>query len=293
MTEFEMKYASEGAITGLSTGLKDLDYYTDGLHPGEMTVIAAYPSFGKTSLAMNIAENVALNLNKAVGVFSMEMTSVSLVKRCICSIAKVNSRAVSAGNILESDFPKLVGAAGKLSGSPIYLNDESDLSISKLRAKARRMRQKYQVSLIIIDYLQLMNANGGARKMENRQQEIADISNGIKGMAKELGVPVLVLSQLTETQNGPRLRGSADIGQDADGVWLLQPPKKKVGEVVETEDFSPIDLWIQKQRNGPRNVVVKLLFQKKFTRFEAAVKSPVQDESQYTAPEETQGQFPD
>jgi replicative DNA helicase len=280
LSEIERKYESGGAITGLATGLIDLDKYTDGLHPGEMTVLAAYPSIGKTSLAMNIAENIVLSLKQPVGVFSMEMTSVALVKRCLCSNARVNVREVVDGRMAESDFPRLTSAAGRIANAAIYFDDEGDLSIFKLRAKARRMWQKHGVKLIIIDYLQLMNASGGSRKVENRQQEIADISNGIKCMAKELNVPVLALSQLTETTNGPRLRGSADIGQDADGVWMLQSPKEKT-DIKETAEVAPINLWIQKQRNGPRNVVVRLVFLKTFTRFESVSRVAEEDVPNY------------
>ena len=269
ISEIEVKWQSKGAITGLGTGFPDLDAYTDGLHPGEITILAAFPSVGKTSLAMNIAENIVLNLNQPVGVFSLEMTSVSLVKRVLCSYARVNVRGAIGGQMNESDFPKLAGAAGRLSNAKLYLDDSTDTSIYQLRAKARRMVQQYGIKLIIVDYLQMLNANGGNRKLENRQQEVADISNGLKSMSKELGLPVLALSQLTETQGGPRLRGSGDILQDADGVWMLEIPKTKTGEIQETPEVSPIELWIRKQRNGPRNVCVKLIFQKQFTRFES------------------------
>lgn len=267
--EIEKKFESKGAITGLATGFADLDSYTDGLHPGEMTILCAFPSVGKTALAMNIAENVVLNQEQPVGVFSMEMTSVSLVKRALCSTARVNLRGVIGGQLGDTDFPKLTSAAGRWSKAKIYFDDESDLSIFRLRAKARRMVQQFGVKLIVVDYLQLMNAAGGNRKLESRNQEVADISNGLKAMSKELNIPVLALSQLTETANGPRLRGSADILQDADGVWMLDFPKSKEGEIAETPEVAPIDLWIRKQRNGPRNVCVKLAFMKIFTRFES------------------------
>lgn len=268
MTEIQAKAESNGALTGLATGFLDLDYYTDGLQPGDMTVIAAYPSTGKTALAINIAENVVLNLGLPVGVFSLEMTSVALVKRCLCSTARVNLRDVGAGDLVESDLPKLIMAASRLSRASIYFDDTSDLSIYELRGKARRMWQQYGIKLFVVDYLQLLNASGGPRKIENRQQEVADISSGIKNMAKELGVPVLVLSQLNDDG---KLRESRAIGQDADGVWMLE----------EKDDEHK--LWIRKQRNGPRNVCVNLTFLKEFTRFESAAK--VSDEDMPPQPE--------
>lgn len=269
LEEIEEKFRNKGAISGLSTGFIDLDRLTDGLQKGDMIVLAAFPSMGKTSLAMNIAENVVLNLKRPVGVFSLEMTSVSLVKRALCSSARVNARSVIDGFAGDDDFNKISTAAARFSAAKIYFDDATDTSIYQLRAKARRMVQQYGVEFIVVDYLQLLNASGGSRKVESRNQEVADISNGIKAMAKELNIPVLALSQLTETQQGPRLRGSADILADSDNVWMLEPPKTREGEIEETPLVSPVDLWIRKQRNGPRNVCVKLAFMKGWTRFES------------------------
>src|SRR5256886_141872 len=163
-------------LTGIGTGFVDLDKMTSGLHEGEMIVIAARPSTGKTSLAMNIAEHVAVDDRLPVGVFSLEMTADSLVLRLLCSRAKVNLKDIRSGFLVERDFPKITSAAGQLAGAPLYIDDTSGLSILQLRAKARRMAQQYGIRLFVIDYLQQMHST--SRKIDNRQQEIADISNG-------------------------------------------------------------------------------------------------------------------
>src|SRR5438093_3506030 len=250
----------QGMLTGLGTGFIDLDKMTSGLHGGEMLVIAARPSMGKTSLAMNIAEAVAIDQHQPVGVFSLEMTAESLVLRMLCSRARVNLRNIRDGFLAERDFPKLTGSAGKLANSPLFIDDSSALSILQLRAKARRMYQQYGIKLFVIDYLQLLHST--ARRAENRQQEIADISSGIKALAKELNVPIIVLSQLNrelerEKNRKPRLsdlRESGAIEQDADVVGLLYKPSsgddEDSGNAVE-EDAIAVNLLIAKQRNGP------------------------------------------
>jgi replicative DNA helicase len=276
----------QGALTGVGTGFADLDKMTSGLHGGEMVVIAARPSMGKTSLAMNIAEHVAIEQRLPVGVFSLEMTSESLVLRMLCSRSRVNLRNVREGFLAERDFPKLTGAAGKLANAPLFIDDSSSLSILQLRAKARRMAQQYGIRLFVVDYLQLLHST--SRRAENRQQEIADISSGIKALAKELGVPVIVLSQLNreiEREKGrpPRLsdlRESGAIEQDADVVGLLYRPKSG-GEDEDSgggaeEDALPVNLLIAKQRNGPTGDV-NLTFLKSYTRFESAAKVSDED----------------
>src|SRR5580692_10271915 len=232
ITKIEEYHANQGMLTGISTGFTDFDKMTTGLHPGEMIVVAARPSMGKTSLAMNIAEHVALEMKIPVGVFSLEMTSESLVLRMLCSRSRVNLRNVREGFLAERDFPKLTGAAGKLTSAPLFIDDTSGMSILQLRAKARRMYQQYGIKLFVIDYLQLLHST--ARRAENRQQEIADISNGIKSLAKELDVPVIVLSQLNrelekDKSRKPQLsdlRESGSIEQDADLVGLLYKPQR-------------------------------------------------------------------
>ena len=192
----------QGTLTGIGTGFTDLDKLTTGLHGGEMIVIAARPSVGKTSLAMNIAEHVAIEQRLPVGVFSLEMTADSLVLRMLCSRARVNLRNVREGFLAERDFPRLTGSAGKLATAPLFIDDSSSLSILQMRAKARRMHQQYGIRLFVINYLQLLHSP--SRRAENRQQEIAEISSGIKALAKELNVPMIVLSQLNRESSVKR-----------------------------------------------------------------------------------------
>ena len=282
----------QGTLTGLATGFVDLDKLTNGLHGGEMIVIAARPSVGKTSLAMNIAEHVALEEKFPVGVFSLEMTAQSLVLRMLCSRSRVNLRNVQGGFLVERDFPKMTQAAGQLAAAPLFIDDSSALSILQLRAKARRMFQQYGIKLFVIDYLQLLHST--SRRAENRQQEIADISNGIKALSKELDVPVIVLSQLNrevEREKGrpPRLsdlRESGSIEQDADVVGLLYRPKQADDDDANAEqsenDALPVNLLIAKQRNGPAGEDVHLTFLKSLTRFESAAKISESDVPQHS-----------
>jgi replicative DNA helicase len=282
ITTIEEYHQRQGMLTGVPTGFSDLDKMTSGLHPGEMVVIAARPSMGKTSLAMNIAEHVAIDQKIPVGVFSLEMTSESLVLRMLCSRSRVNLRNIRDGFLAERDFPKLTGSAGKLANAPLFIDDSSGLSILQLRAKARRMHQQHGIKLFVIDYLQLLHST--ARRAENRQQEIADISNGIKSLAKELEVPIIVLSQLNremekDKNRKPRmsdLRESGSIEQDADLIGLLYKPSSGDDDdnptnAGETEDAVAVNLLIAKQRNGPTGDV-NLTFLRSFTRFENAAK---------------------
>ena len=281
----EKFHQGQGMLTGVGTGFADFDKLTSGLQAGDMIVIAARPSMGKTSLAMNIVEHVAVDLRLPVGVFSLEMTAESLVLRMLCSRARVNLRNVREGFLAERDFPKLTGAAAKLAGAPMFIDDSPGLSILQLRASARRMWQQYGIKLFVIDYLQLLNST--SRRAENRQQEIADISNGIKALAKELQVPVIVLSQLNrelekDKSRKPRLsdlRESGAIEQDADLVGLLYKPNNsddEDGAAGQEMDAAPVNLLIAKQRNGPTGDV-NLTFLKGYTRFENAAKVSAED----------------
>jgi replicative DNA helicase len=277
----------KGALTGLGTGFVDLDRLTSGLHGGEMIVVAARPSMGKTALAMNVAEHAAVELNQPVAVFSLEMTAESLVLRVLCSMARVNLRLLREGFMVEADFAKLRTATGKLSGAPLIIDDSPALSILQLRARARRLWQQFGIKLFIVDYLQLLHST--ARRAElNRQQEIAEISRGIKALAKELNVPVLVCSQLNreperrEAGAKPRLsdlRESGAIEQDADVVGLLYKPgggDDEDGAPKAESDVVPTNLVIAKQRNGPTGDV-ELTFFRGFTRFESASKIGPED----------------
>jgi replicative DNA helicase len=277
-------FSRKGALSGIGTGFMDLDRMTDGLHGSEMIVIAARPSMGKTSLAMNIAEHVAIEQKLPVAVFSLEMSAESLVLRMMCSLARVNLRTIRDGFMSEADFPKLTSAAGKLSNSKLFIDDSAGLSILQLRARARRLWQQHDIKLFVIDYLQLLHSTG-RRSQENRQQEIADISSGIKALAKELKVPVIVLSQLNrelekDKSRKPRmsdLRESGSIEQDADLVGLLYKPNANDEEDAPEEgDGVPVNLLIAKQRNGPTGDV-HLTFLKPYTRFESAAKVSDED----------------
>lgn len=268
---------NQGILTGISTGFMDLDRMTSGMKGGEMIVIAARPSMGKTSLAMNIAESVAVDQKLPVGVFSLEMTEDQLIERAICSRARVNIRNVRERFLAERDFPKLTTSAGRIGAAPLYIDDSSGLSIMELRARARRMWQLYGIKLFVIDYLQLMHST--ARKAHNRQQEIGDISRGCKALAKDLNVPVVVLAQLNrelekDKNRKPRLsdlRESGDIEQDGDLIGLLYKPATEDDDDGREQEAIPVNLLIAKQRSGPCGDVF-LTFLKSYTRFESAAK---------------------
>lgn len=293
----EEYHQNQGQLTGIGTGFNDFDRLTMGMHGGEMIVIAARPSLGKTSLALNITDHVAVNMNIPVGVFSLEMTSAALMMRLLCSRARVNLHMVSGGRLDEHrDFPRITGASARISQAPIHIDDTSGLSILQLRAKARRMHQRFGVRLFVIDYLQLLHST--SRKADNRQQEISDISCGIKGLAKELNAPVFVLAQLNrdverEKNRKPRLsdlRESGSIEQDADTVGLLYRQKVQDEEEDDTADAVQINLLIAKQRNGPAGIDIPLTFLKSFTRFESAARiqdvDVPEDHQQQTMPYE-------
>jgi replicative DNA helicase len=270
--------ANRGAITGLPTGFASLDRMTNGLHEGEMVVIAARPSMGKTALAMNIAENIAIDSGKAVAVFSLEMSAQQLVQRIICSRARVNGKALRDGFINNATMASLSATATTLSKAKMFIDDTPGLSILELRAKARRLRNREKIELVVIDYLQLLRSNS-RRAQENRQIEIQEISYGIKALAKELKIPVIVLAQLNrnpEQRTGagagrPRLsdlRESGTIEQDADVVGLLIREKYYAeDDEAKKEAAGKATLIIAKQRNGPTGDV-PLTFLEEFTRFE-------------------------
>ncbi|HWM23280.1 MAG TPA: replicative DNA helicase [Chthoniobacterales bacterium] len=271
----EALYERKGGITGISTGFSELDRLTSGLHPGEMIVIAARPSMGKTALAMNIAEHVAINEKLPLAVFSLEMSSQQLIQRLLCSRARVNLQKVRDGFLSDRDFPSLTSAASKLAEARIFIDDSPGLSILELRAKARRLRAKEEIQLIVVDYLQLLRSTT-RRAQDNRQLEISEISAGLKGLAKELKIPIIVIAQLNrqpEARTGgkPRLsdlRESGSIEQDADLVGLLVRPEiYEEDEDARAEKAGEAELIIAKQRNGPVGEIA-LTFLKEFTRFE-------------------------
>ncbi len=274
-------------ISGIPTGFRDLDALTMGFHKGDMIVLAARPSMGKTSLAMNIAENIALgevsdHQARPVAIFSLEMSREQLVMRMLCSQARVPSRDISKGFIDNRVHSELVGAADRLSRAPIFLDDTAGLDIAQLRGRARQLRKKHAIEFIIIDYLQMLRSHLG--RSESRQQEIADVSNNIKAMAKELRVPVLVLSQLNRSpeirdrSGKPRLsdlRDSGSIEQDADVVGLLRRPCKYDDKADVDKALAIIE--IAKQRNGPTGEF-NLHFDDRITRFFDAAPSYMADD---------------
>ena len=276
MQEVEKLISEKKGLTGLSTGFQDIDRMLLGLQPSDLIVLAARPSMGKTSLALNIAEHVALGTRgqtpRPVAVFSLEMSAESLVRRMICCHAGVSAQSLSSGLVGPAEHGKLMGAADTLRGAPIFVDDTAGLEAPDLRARARRLKRKHGIEFIVVDYLQLMNYSKFAG--ENRQRETAAISQALKGMAKELKVPVLVLSQLSrapETREKtavPKLsdlRDSGAIEQDADVVMLLRRPCMYKDD-REHEDLRLAILDIAKHRNGPTGEV-RLDFDGRFTRF--------------------------
>jgi len=264
----EKLYQQKRLITGVSTGFTDFDKITSGLQPSDLIVFAARPSMGKTSFALNIAEHVAVEEKLPVAVFSLEMSKPQLTLRMLCAHSRVNIQRVRTGFLGGNDFSNLVAAAGKLASAPVFIDDTPGVSVMELRAKARRLKSKHDIRLIIVDYLQLMQGVG--KRSENRQQEISEISRALKGLARELNIPVIVISQLNRAVEGRQdhrpqlsdLRESGAIEQDADVVVLLLRK-----EYYDPED-SPgtADVIIAKQRNGPTGDL-KLSFNNEFTKF--------------------------
>lgn len=276
-------YEQRGSLGGLATGFADLDRMTDGMHGGEMIVVAARPSIGKTSLGLNIAEHVALNLGLPVGIFSLEMTADELVKRIICSMSRVNMRSIRDGFMSDPEMRRLTVSSGRLSKSPLFIDDSAGLSIMQLRARARRMWQQHEIKLFVVDYLQLLHATS-PKAQDNRQIEIAEISSGIKSLAKELNVPILVMAQLNreiEKTKGRKpqlshLRESGAIEQDADVVGLLYKPGETDAEQNDESDGIEVNLYVAKQRNGPTGDV-HFTFLRPYTRFESAARVSDED----------------
>lgn len=285
--QIESWHASQGVLSGIATGFADLDKMTTGFHPGDLVVIAGRPSLGKSSWCMNVVDNVAIEQGLPVGVFSLEMTKESLTLRALSSRSRVNLRNVREGFLAERDFPKLTMAAGKLHTAPIFINDRSGLSILALRTRARRMWQQHGIKLLVVDYLQLMHAD--RNKNDSRDREIGMISSGLKNLAKELGIPVIAISQLNRTierekERRPRLsdlRESGNLEQDADIVGILWKPARD--DDSGDSDCIPVNLEILKQRNGPTGTV-PLTFLRGYTRFESAARVSSEDMPQHEQP---------
>lgn len=267
-----------GGLSGISSGFDELDKRTGGLNSTEMFIIAARPGMGKTSLVMNIIENVSVEQNIPSAVFSLEMSTQSLVMRLLCSLARIDMKSLSQGMMQKRDRLLLMSSASKLSNAPIFIDDTPSLPILELRAKARRLKKQHDIQLIAVDYLQLMRSNS-KRAQDNRQQEIAEISAGLKAIAKELNIPVIVLAQLNrnpEQRTGkssgkPKLsdlRESGSIEQDADIVGLLYRDMYYAEGDEEREASKGLaTLNIAKQRNGPTGEI-PLTFIDDYMRFE-------------------------
>jgi replicative DNA helicase len=262
-------------VTGIETGFVDLDNMTSGLQPGELVVVAARPSLGKTALALNIAAHAAIKHHKTVGLFSLEMSKESLVIRLLCSEAETDSHRLRSGFSSRDDWNKLTRALGRLGDAPLFIEDTPALSIMQIRAKARRLKMEKGLDLMIVDYLQLVSGQG---RFENRTQEVSYISRGLKSIAKELRVPVLALSQLSrapEQRLGQRpqlsdLRESGSIEQDADVVIFIFR-QRKAAEESEAEgevDHRGIEmkLIVGKQRNGPTGDI-PVVFMRPYAKF--------------------------
>jgi replicative DNA helicase len=259
-------------VTGLETGFVDLDRMTSGLHPSDLIIIAARPGLGKTSLCLNIAEHVAIRKQKTVGIFSLEMSKEQLVKRLLCSEARIDAHRINTGYLAKEDWNRLSRASGDLSEAKIFIDDTASINVPELRTKARRLSLEHGLDLIIVDYLQLMS--GSTQRYENRTQEISQISRGLKGIAKELNLPVVAVSQLSRAVEARRgdhrpqlsdLRESGSIEQDADVVLFIY----REDMINPTEDNSGIaELIIGKQRNGPTGSI-QLAFSKQFTKFDS------------------------
>ena len=258
-------------ITGVATGFDELDRITAGLQPSDLIIIAGRPSMGKTALAMNIVQQVAVADRVPVAVFSLEMSMEQLALRMLCSLGGIDSQRIRTGRLLEKDWPDLTRATGMLTESPIFIDDTAGITVLEMRAKARRLKSEHNIGLVVVDYLQLMQ---GRTKTENRAQEISDISRSLKAMAKELEVPVIALSQLnrsleSRTDKRPQLsdlRESGAIEQDADVIGFIYRD-----EVYNKADDNPnrglAEVIIGKQRNGPTGTV-KLTFRAEITTFE-------------------------
>jgi replicative DNA helicase len=267
------KIFKEGkSITGIPTGYVELDKLTSGLQPSELLILAARPSQGKTALALNLAENIAIRAGQPVAIFSLEMSKESLLQRLVASVAQIDAHKFRTGHLNRNDWTGMTEALGVISNAPLWVDDAGSISVLEIGAKARRLKRDKGLSLLIVDYLQLITARG---RFGNRQEEVASISRGLKGLAKELQIPVLVLSQLTRAperdERGPQLsdlRESGAIEQDADVVmFIYRPHFFKAG--ASPEEREETELRIAKQRNGPTDNV-KFVFRSRLTRFEEA-----------------------
>ncbi len=282
----EERHAKDKDITGVPTGYPDFDALTAGLQPGDLIIVAARPSMGKTSFCINIAHNAAMDHNVPVLIFSLEMSKESLVERVLAAEAQINSRKLRSGSIEKGEWGELTAAAGRISEAPIFIDDSAALTVLEIRAKSRRFRhdtrifpevegQSSPMGFIVIDYLQLVRAR--TKQNASREQEVAEVSRGLKALAKDVGLPVIALSQLrraVEDRKDQRpqlsdLRESGAIEQDADLIAFIHRARgNEDGEEFDPNQPIPAELIIGKQRNGPLGNV-ELVFLPKYTRFES------------------------
>lgn len=268
LEKIEQAAKMQGNVTGIATGFFDLDYRTAGLQPSDLILIAARPSMGKTAFALNIAQYVAFKSNICTAIFSLEMSKEQLVNRLFSMESKVDAQLLRSGNLADSDWEKLIEGAGIIGRSKLIIDDTPGISISELRSKCRKYKLEHGLSLIIIDYLQLMSGSG---RTESRQQEISDISRSLKALARELNVPVIALSQLSrQVEQRPDhrpmlsdLRESGAIEQDADVVMFIYRDEYYN---KDTADKGIAEIIISKQRNGPIGTV-NLVYLPQFTKF--------------------------
>ncbi|MCN4144304.1 MAG: replicative DNA helicase [Thiohalomonas sp.] len=262
-------YQNGGTFTGIPTGFTDFDSMTSGLQPADLVIVAGRPSMGKTTFAMNLAENAAIEAGVGVAVFSMEMPAESLTLRMLSSLGRINQTKVRSGQLDEDDWPRLTSAVSILNEAKLFIDDTPALSPTEMRARVRRLKRKHNIGLIVVDYLQLMQVKGAS---ENRVNEISEISRGLKALAKEMNVPVVALSQLNRGLEQrpnkrplmPDLRESGAIEQDADLIVFIYRD-----EVYneDSQDKGTAEIIIGKHRNGPLGTT-RLTFMGQYTRFE-------------------------
>jgi len=269
--KIEQLHANHGQITGLATGFEDFDKLTAGLQPSDFIIIAARPSMGKTAFALNIAQHVATREQQSVAFFSLEMSKQQLTQRMLCSESVIDSQKMRIGALESNDWTKLVAGAERVAGSKMFIDDTPGMTVMEMRSKARKLKSQKDLKLIIIDYLQLMGGAKTKANSENRQQEVSDISRSLKGLARELDVPIIALSQLSRSVESRQvkkpmlsdLRESGSLEQDADIVAFLY---RDDYYNPDSEQKNITELNIAKHRNGPVDTI-NLFFHKKFTKF--------------------------
>jgi replicative DNA helicase len=267
------RIAKEGkSITGISTGYGEMDKLLSGFQSSELIILAARPSQGKTALALNLAENIAIRGGEPVAIFSLEMSKESLLQRMVASVGQVDAHRFRTGHLSRDDWRNMTEALGTISSAPLWIDDAGSISVLEIGAKARRLMRDKGLKLLVVDYLQLITARG---RFSSRQEEVSSISRGLKGLAKELKIPVLVLSQLTRApereERGPQLsdlRESGAIEQDADVVMFIYRPNWGKMD-LSPEERDQAEVIVSKQRNGPTDKI-KFVFKSRQTRFEEA-----------------------